>query len=106
MIQAVLPRANKFSRGQPGREHDEQVIAANLDTLFLVTPLNRDLNPRRLERYLAAGAAQSFRPVIILSKSDLCSDAEATAERVCSLIAARESRSDDSSLSSPAYHRA
>ena len=72
VIQAVLPRANKFSRGQPGREHDEQIIAANLDTLFLVTSLNRDLNARRLERYVAAAAAPSLEPVVVLTKLDLC----------------------------------
>jgi ribosome biogenesis GTPase len=72
VIHAVLPRANKFSRSQPGHEHDEQVIAANLDTLFLVTSLNRDLNPRRLERYLAAAALPSLQPVIVLTKLDLC----------------------------------
>jgi ribosome biogenesis GTPase len=72
VIHAVLPRANKFSRRQPGREHDEQVIAANLDTLFLVTSLNRDLNARRLERYLAAAAVPSLEPVIVLTKLDLC----------------------------------
>jgi ribosome biogenesis GTPase / thiamine phosphate phosphatase len=72
VIHAVLPRVNKFSRGQPGREYDEQVIAANLDTLFLVTSLNRDLNARRLERYLAAAAVPSLEPVIVLTKLDLC----------------------------------
>lgn len=72
VIHAVLPRVNKFSRSQPGREHDEQVIAANLDTLFLVTSLNRDLNARRLERYLAAAAVPSLEPVVVLTKLDLC----------------------------------
>jgi ribosome biogenesis GTPase len=76
VIHGVLPRANKFSRGQPGREHDEQVIAANLDTLFLVTSLNRDLNARRLERYLAAAAMPSLVPVIVLTKLDLCEQSD------------------------------
>jgi ribosome biogenesis GTPase / thiamine phosphate phosphatase len=72
VIHAVLPRVNKFARAQPGREHDEQIIAANLDTLFLVTSLNRDLNARRLERYLAGASAPSLEPVIVLTKLDLC----------------------------------
>ena len=69
VIQAVLERDNKFSRKAPGKEANEQIIAANLDTLFLVTSLNRDLNPRRIERYLAATTAIPL--VLLLSKSDL-----------------------------------
>jgi ribosome biogenesis GTPase len=72
VIHAVLPRLNKFSRKVPGKETEEQIIAANLDTLFLVTSLNRDLNPRRLERYLTALSAPHVQPVLILNKSDLC----------------------------------
>jgi ribosome biogenesis GTPase len=81
VIHAVLPRLSKFSRKAPGKETDEQIIAANLDTLFLVTSLNRDLNPRRLERYLTALAAPNVQPVLILNKSDLCDrPAEAVAQ--------------------------
>ncbi len=72
VIQAILPRVNKFSRKAPGDATDEQVLAANLDTLLLVTSFNRDLNPRRLERYLAAAALPGCRAVIVLNKSDLC----------------------------------
>jgi len=82
VIHAVLPRANKFSRSQPGHEHDEQIIAANLDTLFLVTSLNRDLNARRLERYLAAAALPSMQPVIVLTKLDLCDRPEEQTEPI------------------------
>jgi ribosome biogenesis GTPase len=72
VIHAVLPRANKFSRKVAGGAAEEQLVAANLDTLFLLTSLNRDLNPRRVERYLAAASAHRVRPVVLLSKSDLC----------------------------------
>jgi ribosome biogenesis GTPase len=72
IIDAVLPRVNKISRKFAGKTIDEQVLAANLDTLFLVTSLNRDLNPRRIERYLAAASAWQVQPVLILNKSDLC----------------------------------
>jgi ribosome biogenesis GTPase / thiamine phosphate phosphatase len=82
VIHAILPRVNKFSRAQAGREHDEQVIAANLDTLFLVTSLNRDLNPRRLERYLAAANAPALQPVIVLTKLDLCDRPEVFVEAI------------------------
>jgi ribosome biogenesis GTPase len=87
VIHALLPRHNKFSRKLAGREAEEQVVAANLDTLFLVTSLNRDLNPRRLERYLAAASALDVRPVIVLSKSDLCASPEQEAEPIQSLAA-------------------
>jgi ribosome biogenesis GTPase len=69
---AVVPRLNHFSRRLAGNEADEQIVAANLDTLFLVTSLNRDLNPRRIERYLAAASAQQVGACILLSKCDLC----------------------------------
>jgi ribosome biogenesis GTPase len=72
VIHAVLPRANKFSRKAAGGSAEEQLVAANLDTLFLLTSLNHDLSPRRIERYLAAASAHSVRPVVLLSKSDLC----------------------------------
>jgi ribosome biogenesis GTPase len=85
VIQAVLPRTNKFSRKLPGTEAEEQVVAANLDTAFLVTSLNRDFNPRRIERYLAAAAGLGVRSVVVLTKSDLCDDPESAADQVRSL---------------------
>ncbi len=71
VIHAVLPRRNRFSRKQAGKEADEQILAANLDTLFLVTSFNRDLNPGRIERYLAAVATPGLQPVLVLNKCDL-----------------------------------
>jgi ribosome biogenesis GTPase len=86
VIHAVLPRLNKFSRKAAGKETDEQILAANLDTLFLVTSLNRDLNPRRLERYLAAVSAPHLQAVVVLNKSDLCDRPEEAVEQIQSLI--------------------
>lgn len=81
MIEAVLPRTNKLSRMAAGESGEEQILAANLDVLFLVTSLNLDLNPRRLERFLAAAALPDCQAVLILTKSDLCDDSpEAVAE--------------------------
>lgn len=71
VIQAILPRKNRFTRKAAGTELTEQIVAANLDTLFLVTSLNRDLNARRIERYLAAVSGQDLKPVLVLSKADL-----------------------------------
>jgi ribosome biogenesis GTPase len=64
----------------------EQVLAANLDVLLLVTSLNRDLNPRRLERFLAAAALPACQAVLVLTKSDLCESADALAEELRSRL--------------------
>ncbi len=81
MIEAILPRTNKLSRKAAGESGEEQILAANLDVLFLVTSLNLDLNPRRIERFLAAAALPDCQAVLILTKSDLCdSSPDAVAE--------------------------
>ena len=73
-ITAILERRTKFSRKVAGFEYDEQILAANIDTAFLVTSLNNDLNPRRMERYLTVAYANGAMPVVILTKSDLSDD--------------------------------
>jgi ribosome biogenesis GTPase / thiamine phosphate phosphatase len=75
VIQAVLPRASKFSRKAAGRATEEQVVAANVDVVFILAALTETPNPRRLERYLAVAWESGARPVVVLSKSDLVSDA-------------------------------
>ncbi len=80
MIHAVLPRRSKFMRKTKGSKTEEQVVGANIDTLFLVTSLNQDFNPRRIERYLAAAWESGASPVILLTKSDLCDDVETKIE--------------------------
>jgi ribosome biogenesis GTPase len=79
-IHALLPRRTAFSRKAAG-EAVEQVVAANVDVVFLVSALGPDLNVRRLERYLAAGWDSGADPVVVLNKSDLADDlAGATAQ--------------------------
>jgi ribosome biogenesis GTPase len=73
-VLAVLPRATKFSRRAAGKVDREQVIAANLDYAFLVTGLDNDFSPRRIERYLTAAWDSGSTPVVILNKLDLCAD--------------------------------
>lgn len=73
----ILPRKTTFTRGVPGKDGADQVIAANIDTVFIVTAAGPDLNARRLERYLALVHASGARPVIIINKTDLA-DAPAT----------------------------
>lgn len=75
-IHAILPRRSKFSRQAAGLRTEEQIIAANIDTVFLVSALNRDFNLRRLERYLILAWESGANPVIILSKADLCLDTD------------------------------
>ncbi len=71
-ITALLSRQSRFTRKVKGTKTDEQVIAANVDTVFLVTSLNQDFNPRRLERYLSIARESGAAPVILLTKADLC----------------------------------
>ena len=80
-IHRLLERRTKISRKGAGSVTDEQVLAANIDTVFLVNSLNQDLNPRRIERYLALALESGARPVLLLTKADLCEEpAEAVAE--------------------------
>ncbi|MCM3704889.1 ribosome small subunit-dependent GTPase A [Cytobacillus firmus] len=75
-IHAVLPRKSKFSRKAAGVNTEEQIVAANVDTIFLVNSLNEDLNLRRLERYLLLTWESGAAPVIVLTKADLCENPE------------------------------
>jgi ribosome biogenesis GTPase len=81
-ILAVLPRRSKVSRKAAGRAAAEQIIAANLDTIFVVSSLNRDFNPRRIERYLAMVWESGASPVVLLTKADLCDDPAAAQAEV------------------------
>jgi len=73
-IIGVLPRRSQFVRKVKGGRTDQQVIAANIDTVFLMTSLNLDFNPRRIERYLTLVHESGARPVLLLTKADLCSN--------------------------------
>lgn len=70
-IEAVLPRRSKFSRKVAGELTEEQIVAANIDTVFLVMGLDGDYNPRRLERYLMLAYESGASPVVILNKADI-----------------------------------
>lgn len=76
-IHAVLPRRTRFSRKAAGERDIEQVVAANIDTVFLVSSLDANFNLRRIERYLAAARSSGAQPVIVLNKSDLTREADA-----------------------------
>jgi ribosome biogenesis GTPase len=72
----LLERQSLIARIAAGSEHRAQAIAANLDTLFVVTSCNDDFNLSRLERYLAVAFEAGVEPVIVLTKADLCADVE------------------------------
>jgi ribosome biogenesis GTPase len=74
VILAVLPRRSAFTRRAAGDVTGEQVVAANVDVVFVVMGLDRDYNLRRLERYLLMARESGASPAIILTKPDLCSD--------------------------------
>src|SRR5215472_88108 len=74
MIRGVLPRRSQFVRKLAGKKIAEQVIAANVDTALLVSALDGDFNPRRVERYLAQCWESGAKPVIVLNKADACEE--------------------------------
>ena len=81
VIREVLPRKSAFLRKAAGTAKSEQVVAANVDVLFLCMSLNNDFNLRRLERYLAVAWDSGATPVLVLTKADLCENtAEKTAQ--------------------------
>ncbi|HKY22448.1 MAG TPA: ribosome small subunit-dependent GTPase A [Vicinamibacterales bacterium] len=82
LIVGRLERRSKISRKAAGRVVEEQVVAANVDTIFLVTALTEDLNPRRIERYLTVVQEAGAVPVVVLNKTDLSADAEVAANAV------------------------
>jgi ribosome biogenesis GTPase len=71
IIKAVLPRSGAFARKVAGRATEEQIAAANVDVVLILTALSDPLNLRRLERYLAVAWESGAQPAIVLSKSDL-----------------------------------
>ena len=73
-IRVVLPRASRFSRRAAGDRTEEQVVAANIDVVFLVSGLDGDFNPRRIERYLLVASDSGATPVVVLNKADLVAD--------------------------------
>jgi ribosome biogenesis GTPase len=84
-ISAVLPRQSVFSRKEAGAVTREQVIAANIDVLFVVTGLDGDFNLRRIERYLLLAWESGAKPVVVLNKADLCSNTTQAAADVQAL---------------------
>jgi ribosome biogenesis GTPase / thiamine phosphate phosphatase len=77
VIHTILTRKSCFERKAAGTGHERQIIAANIDTVFICMSLNKDYNLRRVERYLSITWDSGAVPVIVLTKADLCGDTEA-----------------------------
>lgn len=82
IIHALLPRRTAMTRRAAGNVDAEQVIGANVDTLFLTSALNLEFNVRRIERFLIAAWESGATPVVLLTKADLCPDPEALRSEV------------------------
>lgn len=74
VIHAILSRKSAFTRMAAGTAQNEQIVAANVDIVFICMSLNNDFNLRRLERYLAVAWDSGASPVIVMTKADLCAD--------------------------------
>ncbi len=85
LIEAVLPRTSAITRGDPGEGSDVQVLAANVDTVFVVHPIADPPNERRIERELALAWDSGAVPVVVLTKADLSPDPDAACATVESI---------------------
>jgi ribosome biogenesis GTPase len=85
-IHALLPRRTRFSRQAAGEAPVEQIVAANIDTVFLVSGLDANYNPKRIQRFFVAARDSGAQPVVILNKSDLCDDPEAVRSEIELLV--------------------
>ena len=87
VIRHVLPRKSCFIRKAAGVKNEEQIVAANIDTVFLCMSLNNDFNLRRLERYVSIAWNSGAVPVVVLTKADLCEDLDSKLIEVSSIAA-------------------
>ena len=85
-LRAVLPRKSLFKRRAAGTDARTQLIAANVDTLLIVTSANQDFNVARIERYLALAHEAEVSPVVLITKADLCDDPRDYAAKASALM--------------------
>ena len=85
LIEAILPRRSAFTRKAAGEVTEAQVVAANVDTVLLVSGLDGDFNLRRIERYLTTAWSSGAAPVIVLNKADLRPDIQDVVAAVASV---------------------
>ncbi len=85
IIERSLDRFSKFSRKEAGEGFNEQVVAANIDLVFIVTGLDDNFNVNRIERYLVLAWSSGASPVLVMNKADLCPDIEASIQALQSV---------------------
>ena len=85
VILAILPRQSRFSRKVAGDTTREQIVAANIDTVFLAMGLDADYNVRRIERYLVTAWESGAQPVVLLTKADVTDAVEARVAEVTAI---------------------
>ncbi|MBI4979493.1 MAG: ribosome small subunit-dependent GTPase A [Spirochaetes bacterium] len=90
MIHALIPRKSMLSRKVAGEITEEQPVAANIDTIFIITGLDQNYNVRRIERYLAMALESGAVPVLLLNKSDVCPEYEQRMTEVASIAAGHD----------------
>lgn len=76
VIQALLPRKSQFTRQAAGNQTKAQIVAANMDIVFIVSSLNHDINARRVERYILSAYESGAVPIVLLTKSDLVTETQ------------------------------
>lgn len=76
IIHHIFPRTTVLSRKTSGKEMEEQIIAVNMDIVFIVQGLDKNFNLRRLERFLVVASHSGAQPVVLLSKTDMLSEQE------------------------------
>ena len=76
IIERILPRRTELQRGAAGESHQRQIIAANVDSVFVLNGLDGDFNPARIERYLLLIQSSGALPVVVLTKADAAGDAD------------------------------
>jgi ribosome biogenesis GTPase / thiamine phosphate phosphatase len=86
VIHDVLPRRSRIARRAAGNPTEAHVLAANVDIAFIVSSLNRELSPARLARYVTLARNGGVTPVIVLTKADLCTDANTAAAEIAAAI--------------------
>lgn len=90
ILESILDRKSIFNRKKPGSLYEEQVIGVNIDKLFLVTSMNKEFNPRRLERFIAQAHKCRIELIIVLSKTDLVANPNSYVEMARKIYAEGE----------------
>jgi len=85
IIHHILTRKSIFARKVAGATEDLQIVAANIDTVFICMALNNDFNLRRMERYLSIAWDSRATPVVVLTKADLCADLDTRLNELSSI---------------------